>query len=138
MIVIDSISRIGRMIFGSRNERLVKTYHRRVGQINALEDDVRKLTDAELAEKTVEFRKRLTEGARPEEVLAEAFAVGREAIDRNIGIRNIFNPERRDQFDATKLSADAKALFDESGRAIEQLEPAEVPGCEEPVPVAQY
>ena len=138
MIVMDSISRIGRMIFGSRNERLVKTYHRRVGQINALEDDVRKLTDAELTEKTAEFRRRLTEGVRPEEVLAEAFAVGREAIDRNIGIRNIFNPERRELFDTTKLPAETKALYDQTAQAIEQLDPAEVPGCEEPVPAWQH
>ena len=45
-------------IFGSRNERLIKQYRRKVALINKLEPAIQKLTDAELAQKAEEFRAR--------------------------------------------------------------------------------
>ncbi|MGZ8265089.1 MAG: hypothetical protein ACXW2I_12850, partial [Burkholderiales bacterium] len=48
-----------RKIFGSRNERLLKQYSRRTREINALEPEISRLSDAELRAKTDEFRKRI-------------------------------------------------------------------------------
>ena len=74
-------------IFGSRNERLIKQYRRKVALINKLEPAIQKLTDAELAQKTAEFRARYAKGETLEKLLPEAFAVAREASFRVLGQR---------------------------------------------------
>ena len=71
-------------IFGSRNERLLKTYAAAVRQINALEPQISALSDAELAGKTEEFKKRVADGEELDAVLPEAFAVVREAAKRTL------------------------------------------------------
>src|SRR5687767_823432 len=89
-------------IFGSRNERLLKRYHRIVDQINALEAKVRPLTDEQLRARTQELRTGLTKRTiKPADVLPEAFAIIRESMDRHIGIRQIFNPD--EHFDPDQL-----------------------------------
>jgi preprotein translocase subunit SecA len=75
-------------IFGSRNERLLKSYERDVARINALEPAIAALSDAELREKTVQFRERVANGAALEELLPDAFAVVREAAKRALGMRH--------------------------------------------------
>jgi preprotein translocase subunit SecA len=75
-------------IFGSRNERLIKQYARTVVRINALEPETAKLSDGALQGKTGEFRKRLAEGAKLDELLPEAFAVVREAGKRTLRMRH--------------------------------------------------
>ena len=74
-------------IFGSRNERLIKQYRRKVALINKLEPAIQKLTDAKLAQKTEEFRARYAKGETLEKLLPEAFAVAREASFRVLGQR---------------------------------------------------
>jgi len=79
-------------IFGSRNERLLKQYGRSVTKVNALEEQIKGLTDAELAARTDEFRKAL-EGADDidavlDTLLPEAFACVREAARRTLGMRH--------------------------------------------------
>lgn len=74
-------------IFGSRNERLIKQYRRKVALVNKLEPAIQKLTDAELAQKTEEFRARYAKGETLEKLLPEAFAVAREASFRVLGQR---------------------------------------------------
>ncbi len=74
-------------IFGSRNDRLVKQYRRKVALINKLEPAMQKLSDAELAKKTEEFRERYAKGETLEKLLPEAFAVAREASFRVLGQR---------------------------------------------------
>ena len=74
-------------IFGSRNERLIKQYRRKVALINKLEPAIQKLTDAELAQKTEEFRARYAKGETLEKLLPEAFDVAREASFRVLGQR---------------------------------------------------
>ncbi|MGD2033347.1 MAG: hypothetical protein PVJ74_12790, partial [Gammaproteobacteria bacterium] len=69
-------------IFGSRNERLLKQYGRSVTKISALEDQIQALDDDQLAAKTDEFRRRLEEGAKLDDLLIEAFACVREAARR--------------------------------------------------------
>jgi preprotein translocase subunit SecA len=75
-------------IFGSRNDRLLKTYRRAVQQINALEPQFEKLDDAALRAKTDEFRDRLAKGEALDELLPEAFAVVREAGKRALKMRH--------------------------------------------------
>ncbi len=82
------IGALARKIFGSSNERRVKSYMPRVAQINALEKDLEKLSDAELQARTVEFRKQLEEGKTLDDILVPAFATCREAAKRTLGQRH--------------------------------------------------
>ncbi|HEY4041889.1 MAG TPA: preprotein translocase subunit SecA [Rhodopila sp.] len=82
------IASIARAIFGSANDRSLKGYQRRVPAINALEDGMKALSDEALAAKTVEFRARLAEGERLDDLLPEAFATVREASRRTLGQRH--------------------------------------------------
>ena len=75
-------------IFGSRNQRLIKQYQKTVRQINALEPQMEKLSDAELQAKTPEFKSRLAGGATLDDILPEAFAVCREAAKRVLKMRH--------------------------------------------------
>jgi len=75
-------------IFGSRNDRLVKTMGRTVEKINVLEDSIKALSDEELKAKTAEFRKRHADGEALNDLLPEAFAVVREASIRTLGLRH--------------------------------------------------
>ncbi|MCL4747683.1 MAG: preprotein translocase subunit SecA, partial [Burkholderiaceae bacterium] len=75
-------------LFGSRNERLLRTYRKSVQEINALEPAVKALGDAELAARTVEFRERIAAGETLDDLLPEAFAVCREAAVRALGMRH--------------------------------------------------
>lgn len=77
-----------RKVFGSRNDRILKTMKKDVERINLLEPEFEALSDAELKEKTTEFRKRLNEGERIEKILPEAFATVREASKRVFGMRH--------------------------------------------------
>ena len=74
-------------IFGSRNQRLLRQYSKIVKKINALEEGIQALDDAALRAKTDEFRKRYSEGETLEQLLPEAFAVGREAALRTMHMR---------------------------------------------------
>jgi len=75
-------------IFGSRNDRLLKQYRRRVEQINALEPQFEKLSDDELRGKTQEFRERVAKGEALDALLPEAFAVVREGSKRIMKMRH--------------------------------------------------
>jgi len=75
-------------IFGSRNQRLLKQYQKTVRQINALEPQMEKLSDAELQAKTPEFKDRLAKGETLDDILPEAFAVCREAARRVLKMRH--------------------------------------------------
>ncbi len=77
-----------KMIFGSRNDRLLKTYSKSVAQIAALEPSIQALSDEALRAKTDEFRLRLQQGQTLDDILAEAFAVVREAGKRVYGMRH--------------------------------------------------
>ncbi|MBS0338090.1 MAG: preprotein translocase subunit SecA [Proteobacteria bacterium] len=75
-------------IFGSRNQRLLKTYGRSVERINALEPATKALSDEALRAKTDEFRKRFAAGETLDDLLPEAFAVVREAGVRTLKMRH--------------------------------------------------
>ncbi|MEW6477856.1 MAG: preprotein translocase subunit SecA [Pseudomonadota bacterium] len=75
-------------IFGSRNDRLLKTYRKTVDRINGLEPQFEKLSDDELRAQTERFRQRLTQGESLDALLPEAFAVVREASKRVMKMRH--------------------------------------------------
>ena len=82
-----SLGGIARKLFGSSNDRRVKSYQPNVVAINALEEKMRALSDEALAAKTVEFRQQLADGKTLDDILVPAFAVAREASRRVLGMR---------------------------------------------------
>ena len=75
-------------VFGSRNERLVRSYGRAVRASQALEPQITALGDEALRAKTDEFRARIANGATLDELQPEAFAVVREAARRVLKMRH--------------------------------------------------
>src|SRR5882672_5855899 len=82
------IGAIARKLFGSANERRIKGYLPRVGEINALEAELVGLSDAALRARTEAFKKQVAEGASLDDVLVPAFATCREAAKRTLGQRH--------------------------------------------------
>jgi preprotein translocase subunit SecA len=75
-------------IFGSRNDRLLKTYRRTVDKINASETSFEQLSDEELRAKTESFKQRVVGGESLDSILHEAFAVVREGSKRVMKMRH--------------------------------------------------
>ncbi|MFN3233991.1 MAG: preprotein translocase subunit SecA [Gammaproteobacteria bacterium] len=75
-------------IFGSRNDRIIKRMRKVVAQVNAFEDELAVLTDAQLLDKTTGFKQRLANGETLDQILPEAFAVVREASKRTLRMRH--------------------------------------------------
>jgi preprotein translocase subunit SecA len=82
------IGAVARKLFGSSNDRRIRSYRPRVDEINALEAEVEKLSDEALRARTDAFRKQLAEGATLDDILAPAFATVREAAKRTLGQRH--------------------------------------------------
>jgi preprotein translocase subunit SecA len=123
MAEIPLIGPILNKIIGTRNDRFVKQYTRRVNAINALEPEMRRLTDAELRNKLHELRGRLDKGTSADDLLIDAFAVAREGMDRGVGIRAIFNPKFN--FDPSKFKDTAiRDLYTQIRAQMEALPPA--------------
>ena len=107
-----SFGKILTKVFGSRNDRLLKRYRAIVARVNDLEPKIQVLTDDELRARTAELREGLTsKKIRSADVMEETFAIIRESMDRNIGIRAIFNPE--ESFDPDKFDDDMLQAYDE-------------------------
>ncbi len=75
-------------ILGTSHEREIKRLRPRVEAINALEDRVSKMTDAELRAKSGEFKEKLDNGATLDDILHEAFAICREGGKRALRMRH--------------------------------------------------
>ena len=84
----DKVNKVLLKVFGSRNERLVKAYSVIAREAGEFEEEIKKLDDEALKAKTDEFKAALKGGAKPEDILAEAFAVVREAARRNVNMRH--------------------------------------------------
>jgi preprotein translocase subunit SecA len=82
------ISNLLKSIFGSRNDRLLKQYRQTVAAINALEAEIKQLSDEALCLKTTAFKQRVTQGETLDALLPEAFAVVREAGQRVLQMRH--------------------------------------------------
>jgi preprotein translocase subunit SecA len=119
-MAIPVLSKAAKKVFGTRNDRLVKRYLRVVDLVSEQEDEVRALDDAALRKRTDAFRERIDNGESTESLLPEVFAVAREAMDRSVGIRNIFDPAQN--FDPSVLSDDVRALYDSTLATMEATE----------------
>ncbi|MCA3441666.1 MAG: preprotein translocase subunit SecA, partial [Rhodobacter sp.] len=78
---------LARKVFGTPNDRKVKSVRPLVAQINALEPQFAALSDEEIIAKTAEFRERVAKGESLDALLPEAFANCREAARRALGLR---------------------------------------------------
>ena len=74
-------------LFGTRSQRELKKIQPIVDKILALEEEYRALGEEELKDKTRQFKERLAQGERLDDLLPEAFATVREAADRVLGLR---------------------------------------------------
>ncbi len=83
-----SINAIAAKIFGTSNDRKIKSYRAVVPAINALEPELRALTDDELRARTADFRAQLAQGTDLGDLLVPAFATVREAARRTLGQRH--------------------------------------------------
>jgi len=86
--ILRGFERAVTSVFGSSNTRYIKRLQARVDAINALEPKCEAMTDAELKEQTTKFRQRLRAGETLDDLLAEAFAVCREAGRRYLNMRH--------------------------------------------------
>ncbi len=79
---------VARKIFGSANDRRIRTYNPRVAAINALEPEIAALSDEALRARTADFRQQLEAGKSLDDLLVPAFATVREAAKRTLGQRH--------------------------------------------------
>ena len=82
------LGKLVKLVLGSRNDRLVKKKKKLVKKINALASEYEKLSDETLKAKTQEFRDRLAQGEKLDNLIPEAFAAVREASSRVFGMRH--------------------------------------------------
>src|ERR1700741_5519187 len=82
-----SLGGMARKIFGSSNDRRIKSLRPRAAEITALEPEISKLSDGQLRAKTAKFKEKLATGATLDSLLVPAFAVVREAAKRALGLR---------------------------------------------------
>ncbi len=81
-------ARIAKSVFGSSNDRYVKSLRKIVDKINALEPEISALDDDGLKNQTIKFRERLAADETLDDILPEAFATVREAAKRVLGQRH--------------------------------------------------
>jgi preprotein translocase subunit SecA len=79
---------IAKSLFGSSNDRYVKSLGKTVDRINGFEPTIAAMSDDELRDQTRKFRLRLDEGTKLDDLLPEAFATVREAAKRTLGQRH--------------------------------------------------
>jgi preprotein translocase subunit SecA len=79
---------LAKTLFGSSNDRYVRSLYATVERINGFEKTIEALSDEELAAQTVKFRERLANGEKLDNLLPEAFATVREASKRTLGMRH--------------------------------------------------
>jgi preprotein translocase subunit SecA len=79
---------LARKLFGSSNDRRIKSYLPRVQEINALEKELEELSDEALRARTERFKKQVADGASLDDILVPAFATVREAAKRTLGQRH--------------------------------------------------
>ncbi len=86
--MLGKVSKTLVKVFGSRNERLVKSYMAVAKNAGQFEEQIKNLDDEALKARTAEFKAAIKAGTRAEDILPEAFAVVREAARRNVEMRH--------------------------------------------------
>src|SRR5450759_1865831 len=82
------IGAVARKLFGSANERRIRSYQPRVDAINAMEKEIEALSDDALKARTADFKKQVADGTSLDDILVPAFATCREAAKRTLGQRH--------------------------------------------------
>ncbi len=82
------LTNVVKKIFGTQNERELKTIYPIVEKINSMESSLASLSDEALKQKTKEFQDRIQNGEHLDSILPEAFAVCREGSKRCLGMRH--------------------------------------------------
>ena len=82
------ITNVVRKLFGTRNERVLKSLKPLVVRVNELEPTYQAMSDEQLRAQTAAFKERLSRGESLESIQPEAFAVVREGSRRSIGLRH--------------------------------------------------
>jgi preprotein translocase subunit SecA len=82
------IGAVARKLFGSANDRRIRSYQPRVAAINAMEKELEALSDEQLRARTADLKKQVADGASLDDVLVPAFATVREAAKRTLGQRH--------------------------------------------------
>ncbi len=82
------ITNFAKKIFGTSNDRIIRDIQGIVDNINKIESGIQKLSDEEIKSKTLEFKKRLSNGSKLDDLLVEAYAVVREASKRTLNERH--------------------------------------------------
>ena len=82
------IGAVARKLFGSSNDRRIRSYRPRVEEINALESELEALSDEALRARTDVFKQQFAEGQTLDDILVPAFATVREAAKRTLGQRH--------------------------------------------------
>jgi preprotein translocase subunit SecA len=82
------LAAIAKRLFGTANDRYIKSLGKIVADVNALEPSLERLSDQELAQRTPLLRERLAKGETPDDILPDAFAAVREAAKRALGQRH--------------------------------------------------
>jgi preprotein translocase subunit SecA len=88
VISMLGLGSLAKLVLGSANDRRVKSYRPRVEKINALEPEMKALSDDGLRARTAAFREQLANGAKIDDLLVPAFATVREAAVRTLGQRH--------------------------------------------------
>ena len=81
------LKKLARQVFGTPNDRKIKSTRPIVDRINTLESEFQALSDQGLIDKTQEFKERIANGESLDDILPEAFANCREAAVRSLGLR---------------------------------------------------
>ena len=84
---VSNIMGLMKKLFGDYSSRELKSIYPIVDKIEAMADEYKAMTDAQLQAKTSEFKERLQNGETLDDILPEAFATVREASDRVLGLR---------------------------------------------------
>ncbi len=105
-------------LFGSHNDRLVKSYMGLVEAAGSFEPILQQLSDKQLAAKTQEFRDRLSAGESDRDLIPEVFAVVREVSDRHLGIRNSLLDEQG--FNRSSLGESSALIYDKLRTALSE------------------
>jgi len=86
--MFDGLQNLAKKVFGDANDRAIKKLRPQVEAINALEPQLEKLSDEQLAARTAEFKQKLENGASLDDILVDAFATVREVSKRTLGMRH--------------------------------------------------
>jgi preprotein translocase subunit SecA len=86
--MLGMIGAVARRLFGSANDRRIRKYRPRVDAINALEQELERLSDEALRGRTEDFKRQLSDGKTLDDILVPAFATVREAAKRTLGQRH--------------------------------------------------